>query len=245
MPERMEIEKNTDNLELIREAQAGDRNAMEQLISQNMGLVKNVAKRFIGRNAEYEDLVQIGTIGMLKAAKSFDLEFGTAFSTYAVPLIIGEIRRFLRDDGMIKVSRDLRKKGTQIMKAKEEFIKFAGREPKLSELAEVCGMDAEEIAYALDAVCPIYSLQDTLGNDEDGATLEAVTPENENIIEEMTDKLALAEAISKLDTRSQQIIKLRFYRDLSQQQTAEILGITQVKVSREEKKIFEFLRKQF
>ena len=131
------------------------------------------------------------------------------------------------------------------MKAKEEFIKFAGREPKLSELAEACGMEAEEIAYALDAVCPIYSLQDTLGNDEDGATLEALTPENENIIEEMTDKLALAEAISKLDSRSQQIIKLRFYRDLSQQQTAEILGITQVKVSREEKKIFEFLRKQF
>ena len=245
MPERMEIEKNTDNLELIREAQAGDRNAMEQLISQNMGLVKNVAKRFIGRNVEYEDLVQIGTIGMLKAAKSFDLEFGTAFSTYAVPLIIGEIRRFLRDDGMIKVSRDLRKKGTQIMKAKEEFIKFAGREPKLSELAEACGMDVEEIAYALDAVCPIYSLQDTLGNDDDGATLEAVTPENENVIEEMTDKLALAEAISKLDQRSRQIIQLRFYKDLSQQQTAEILGITQVKVSREEKKIFEFLRKQF
>jgi RNA polymerase sporulation-specific sigma factor len=106
-------------------------------------------------------------------------------------------------------------------------------------------MSAEDIAYALDAVCPIYSLQETLGNDEDGATLEAVTPASENIIEEMTDKLALAEAISKLDARSQQIIKLRFYRDLSQQQTAEILGITQVKVSREEKRIFEFLRKQF
>ena len=245
MPERMEIEKNTDNLELIREAQAGDRSAMDKLISQNMGLVKNVAKRFIGRNAEYEDLVQIGTIGMLKAAKSFDLEFGTAFSTYAVPLIIGEIRRFLRDDGMIKVSRDLRKKGTLIMKAKEDFIKLYGREPKISELAEACTMSAEEIAYALDAVCPIYSLQETLGNDEDGATLEALTPANENIIEEMTDKLALAEAISKLDQRSRQIIHLRFYRDLSQQQTAEILGITQVKVSREEKKIFEFLRKQF
>ena len=245
MPERMEIEKNTENLELIRNAQTGDRSAMEKLISQNMGLVKNVAKRFIGRNTEYEDLVQIGTIGMLKAAKSFDLEFGTAFSTYAVPLIIGEIRRFLRDDGMIKVSRDLRKKGTVIMKAKEDFIKFYGREPKLSELAETCGMSAEEIAYALDAVCPIYSLQETLGNDEDGATLETMTPANENIIEEMTDKLALAEAISKLDGRSRQIIQLRFYKDLSQQQTAEILGITQVKVSREEKKIFEFLRKQF
>ena len=245
MSECMENEKTCDNFDLIKAAHEGDRKAMDQLISQNMGLVKTVARRFIGRNAEYEDLVQIGTIGMLKAVKSFDLKFGTAFSTYAVPLIIGEIRRFLRDDGMIKVSRDLRKKGTVIMKAKEEFTKNHGREPKLSELADVCTMSAEDIAYALDAVCPIYSLQETIGNDEDGATLEAVTPASENIIEEMTDKLALAEAISKLDSRSQQIIKLRFYRDLSQQQTAEILGITQVKVSREEKKIFEFLRKQF
>lgn len=245
MSEMMETDKITENLTLIKDAQAGDRAAMDKLIAQNMGLVKNVARRFIGRGVEYEDLVQIGTIGMLKAARSFDLSFGTVFSTYAVPLIIGEIRRFLRDDGMIKVSRDLRKKGTVIMKAKEDFAKEHGREPKLSELAAVCAMSAEDIAYALDAVCPVYSLQDTIGNDEDGATLESVTPANENVIEEMTDKLALAEAISKLDPRSRQIVKLRFYRDLSQQQTADILGITQVKVSREEKKIFEFLRKEF
>lgn len=235
----------TDNLNLIKEAQAGNRKAMDRLIEQNMGLVKNIARRFIGRGVEYEDLVQIGTIGMLKAAKSFDLDFGTVFSTYAVPLIIGEIRRFLRDDGMIKVSRDLRKKGTVIMRAKEDFAKEHGREPKISELSAICHMNAEDIAYALDAVCPVYSLQDTIGNSDDGATLESVTPANENVIEEMTDRLALAEAISKLDTRSQQIIQLRFYRDLSQQQTADILGITQVKVSREEKKIFEFLRKEF
>lgn len=241
----MEKEKSTENLSLIKEAQAGDRKAMEKLMTQNMGLVKTIARRFIGRGAEYEDLVQIGTMGMLKAAKSFDLAFGTVFSTYAVPLIIGEIRRYLRDDGIIKVSRDLRKKGMLIMKAKEEFSKKYDREPKLSELAKTCGMSTEEIAYALDAVCPVYSLQDTIGSDEDGATLEAVTPENGNIIEEMTDKLALAEAIAKLDSRSRQIIQLRFYRDLSQQQTADILGITQVKVSREEKKIVEFLRKEF
>ena len=245
MSEIMETEKSTGNLTLIKEAQAGDRKAMEKLITQNMGLVKTIARRFIGRGAEYEDLVQIGTMGMLKAAKSFDTEFGTVFSTYAVPLIIGEIRRYLRDDGIIKVSRDLRKKGMLIMKAKEDFSKKYGREPKLSELAQACEMSAEEIAYALDAVCPVYSLQDTIGSDEDGATLETVTPENRNIIEEMTDKLALAEAISKLDSRSRQIIKLRFYKDLSQQQTADILGITQVKVSREEKKIVEFLRKEF
>lgn len=237
------IEK-SDNLLLIQEAQNGDRAAMEKLISQNMGLVKTVARRFIGRGVEYEDLVQIGTMGMLKAAKSFDAGFGTVFSTYAVPLIIGEIRRFLRDDGIIKVSRDIRKKGMLIMKAKEEYIKAHQQEPKLSELATLCEMTSEEVVYALDAVSPIYSLQDTVGNDEDGATLEQMTPADENEIEKMTDKLALAEAIAKLDRQSQMIIQLRFYKDLSQQQTAEILGITQVKVSREEKKIFAFLRKE-
>ena len=242
MSECMEKTEGEDNLTLIAKAQSGDRGAMERLISQNMGLVKNIARRFIGRNAEYEDLVQIGTIGMLKAAKSFDTSFGTVFSTYAVPLIIGEIRRFLRDDGIIKVSRDVRKKGTAVMRAKEEFIKTQQREPKLSELSELCGMSAEDIVYALDAVCPVYSLQETVGGEEDGTTLENLTPASENEIELMTDKLALSEAISKLDERSRQIIILRFYKDLSQQQTAEILGITQVKVSREEKKIFEFLR---
>ncbi len=237
------IEK-SDNLELIRQAQAGDRTAMETLITGNMGLVRTVARRFVGRGVEYEDLTQIGTIGMLKAAKSFDTNFGTAFSTYAVPLIIGEIRRFLRDDGIIKVSRDIRKKGALIMRAKEEYVRVHQHEPKLSELARLCEMSTEEVVYALDAVCPVYSLQDTLGNDEDGATLEQLTPSDENEIEKMTDKLALAEAIAKLDPQSREIVRLRFYRDLSQQQTAERLGITQVKVSREEKKIFAFLRKE-
>lgn len=244
MSECMEKTDSEDNLTLIARAQSGDRAAMDQLISQNMGLVKNIARRFIGRNTEYEDLVQIGTIGMLKAAKSFDTSFGTVFSTYAVPLIIGEIRRFLRDDGIIKVSRDIRKKGTAIMKAKEEFIKEHQREPKISELSELCGMPAEDIVYALDAVCPVFSLQETVGGEEDGTTLENLTPASENEIESMTDKLALSEAIAKLDERSRQIVILRFYKDLSQQQTAEILGITQVKVSREEKKIFEFLRRE-
>ena len=239
----MEADKTAENLVLIQKAKDGDRKAMDKLVEQNMGLVQNVARRFIGRGVEYEDLVQIGTIGMLKAARSFDLAFGTVFSTYAVPLIIGEIRRFLRDDGMIKVSRDLRKKGTVIMKAKEDFTKEHGRDPKLSELASLCAMSAEEIAYALDAVCPVYSLQETLGSDDDGATLESITPTSDNEIEKLTDKLALSEAIAKLDERSRQIVILRFYKDLSQQQTAEILGITQVKVSREEKKIMTELRK--
>ena len=237
------IEK-SDNLTLIQAAQEGDREAMETLISQNMGLVKTISRRFIGRGVEYEDLVQIGTMGMLKAAKSFDIHFGTVFSTYAVPLIIGEIRRFLRDDGIIKVSRDIRKKGMLIMKTREDYMKEHQQEPKISELASLCEMSMEEVVYALDAVCPVYSLQDTLGNDDDGTTLEQMTPADENEIEKMTDKLALSEAIAKLDRQSRMIIQLRFYKDLSQQQTAEILCITQVKFSREEKKIFAFLRKE-
>lgn len=238
-------ETQDENLELIKSAQAGDEGSMEKLITQNMGLVKNIARRFIGRGAEYEDLIQIGTIGMLKAARSFDLSYGTVFSTYAVPLIIGEIRRFLRDDGMIKVSREIRRRGTVIMHEKELFISQNHREPKLSELAEICSLSPEDVAYALDAVCPVFSLQETIGNsDDDGATLENFISSDENEIDKTTDKLALMQAVSKLDETEQKIITLRFFKDLSQQQTAKILGLTQVKISREEKKIFEKLRRQ-
>lgn len=246
IPEKSaDISQRDANIELIELAQAGDSEAMEKLITRNIGLVKNIARRFLGRGSEYEDLVQIGTIGMLKAAKSFDKKYGTVFSTYAVPLIIGEIRRFLRDDGMIKVSRDIRRKGTLIMREKENFTNTRQREPKLSELAELCGMSTEEIVYSLDAVCPVYSLQESVGGSEDEpATLESFTASDENEIEKSTDRLALTQAVGQLDELSRKIIVLRFYRELSQQQTAKILGLTQVKVSREEKKIFEKLRKQ-
>lgn len=233
-----------ENLDLIDLAQSGDTVALEKLITQNMGLVKNIARRFVGRGTEYEDLVQIGSIGMIKAARSFDRSFGTVFSTYAVPLIIGEIRRFLRDDGMIKVSRDVRKRGTEIMREKEAFAAKYGREPKISELSELKGVSPEDIVYALDAVCPVYSIHETLGNDDDGATLESFISSDEDEIEKTTDRLALIGAVEGLDDVSKNIIRLRFFRELSQQQTAKILGLTQVKVSREEKKIFEKLRKQ-
>ncbi len=233
-----------ENLDLIDLAQSGDTAALEKLITQNMGLVKNIARRFVGRGTEYEDLVQIGSIGMIKAARSFDRSFGTVFSTYAVPLIIGEIRRFLRDDGMIKVSRDVRKRGTEIMREKEAFAAKYGREPKISELSELTGVSPEDIVYALDAVCPVYSIHETLGNDDDGATLESFISSDEDEIEKTTDRLALIGAVEGLDDVSKNIIRLRFFRELSQQQTAKILGLTQVKVSREEKKIFEKLRKQ-
>ena len=239
-----EKQKGEKNALLIEAYQNGDNNALEELVCENIGLVKNIARRFYGRGTEYEDIVQIGTIGMIKAAKSFDAARGTVFSTYAVPLIIGEIRRFLRDDGIIKVSRDVRKKGSAILHAKEEFQKEHLRDPKISELAEICGFSQEEIIYALDAVGPVSSLQESIGGDKDSATIEEMTASDTNEIENVIDNIALREAISHLPKLQQEIIRLRFYKELSQQQTADILGLTQVKVSREEKKIFAFLRKE-
>ena len=244
MPVTEEKQKGEKNLELIRKARNGDKNAMEELISENIGLVKNIARRFFGRGVEYEDIVQIGSIGMIKAAKSFDESFNTVFSTYAVPLIIGEIRRFLRDDGIIKVSRDVRKKGSIILHAKEEFEKEHQREPKISELAALCGYSEEEIIYALDASSPVSSLQETIGSGDNSATIEDMTPSDSNEIESVIDNIALREAISHLNETQQRIVNLRFFKELSQQQTADILGLTQVKISREEKKIFALLRKE-
>jgi RNA polymerase sporulation-specific sigma factor len=239
-----EKQKGEHNLGLIRKYQSGDNKALELIVEENIGLVKNIAKRFYGRGAEYEDIVQIGTIGMIKAAKSFDESYNTVFSTYAVPLIIGEIRRFLRDDGIIKVSRDVRKKGSVILHAKEEFQKKHLRDPKISELSQICGYSEEEIIYALDASSPVSSLQESIGNDDNSATIEEMTASDTNEIETVIDNIALREAISHLPQMQQQIIHLRFFKELSQQQTANILGLTQVKVSREEKKIFAFLRKE-
>ena len=237
-----ETNKNENiNTQLIEKIKNGDEAAFDKLISLNMGLVKNIARRFLGRGTDYDDIVQIGTMGMIKAARSFDTSYGTLFSTYAVPLIIGEIRRFLRDDGIIKVSRDLKKRAITILRAKEDFSKANGRDAKVSEIAEICGFDQDEIIEALDATSPVFSLQDQIG--DDGMTIETVTPSSDNEIDKATDIIALGEAIESLDEQSKKIIALRFYKELSQQQTAKILGITQVKVSREEKRIFEKLKK--
>lgn len=243
MPVMEEKQKGEKNFELIKKAQNGDKEALETLISENIGLVKNIARRFFGRGTEYEDIVQIGTIGMIKAAKSFDESYNTVFSTYAVPLIIGEIRRYFRDDGMIKVSRDIRKKGSAILRAKEEFQKEHQRDPKISELAQICAMPEEEIIYALDASSPVSSLQESVGGDGN-ATIEEMTASDSNEIETVIDNIALKEAISHLCEEQQKIVHLRFFKELSQQQTADILGLTQVKISREEKKIFALLRKE-
>ena len=237
------------NRALIERAQADDDAAMEALVVENAGLVRSLAQRFCGRGTEFEDLIQIGTIGMIKAVRSFSLERGTAFSTYAVPLIVGEIRRHLRDDGMIKVSRTYKKLGAQLMRARSEILMLEEREPSVRELAERCGVDMEEAAMALDAISPVRSLYDPLpGTGEEGQprTYDAVLPDEESAdeLERMHDRMALTQAISRMQPLWQKIILLRYYRNHTQQQVAEQLGLTQVKISREEKKIVAYLREE-
>ena len=236
------------NRQLIDRAQNGTgaerESATEKLICDNMGLVRHIALKFCGRGCEYEDLVQIGTIGMLKAIRSFDLERGTAFSTYAVPLILGEIRRHLRDDGPIKVGRSIKKLGAELVREQTRIIAETGKEPHLSELAERCGVSPEEAAAALDAISPVASLSDSPGEDGEGLCLYDRIPDGDGLldIEHARDRIALGQAIRLLPPEWRQIIVLRYFKDLTQQKTAEMLGLTQVKVSREEKKIVEFLR---
>ena len=236
--------KNSDNnIELLRLAHEGDGEAMERFVGNNMGLCKSIAIRFRDRGVEYEDLVQLAAIGMLKAIKSFDFSYNTAFSTYAVPLIIGEIRRFLRDDGIVKISRGTKRIGNDAMRKREEFICTNGREPKLSELAELCGVEKEELVFSLEAISPIKSLNEPIGNDEDGVSIGDLVADSEDKISKTTDKIALNEAIKKLSAEHRQLIYLRYFKEFSQSRTGEILGMTQVKVSREEKKIIETLKK--
>ena len=189
-----------------------------------------------------EDLLQIGTIGMIKAIRSFELERETTFSTYAVPLIIGEIRRHLRDDGLIKVSRYHKKLGMELMNARNKIIGEDGREPKIEELAAICGVSPEDAAVALDAASPVMSLSSTVNSEDTALTLESRLADEDNEIEKTSDRIALSQAISKMPPSWRQIVILRYYKNMTQQETADVLGISQVKVSREEKKIMAFLK---
>ncbi len=212
----------------------------EKIMELNSGLVNGIAHRFKGRGCEFEDLQQIGSIGLLKAVRSFDLSRGNAFSTYAVPLIIGEIRRFLRDDGTIKVSRVKKRLGAALMYERERYISELGEEPRLSYLAEKLGVSVEEAADAMDSTSAVRSLSEVIGDDD--FSLEDVIPSPDDALGKMIEKIALAETINTLPSLWRQIITLRYFRDYSQQQTADALGLTQVKISREEKKIFLMLR---
>lgn len=231
------------NRDLILKAQAGDDAAGEALILENTALVKSIALKFRDRGTEFEDLMQIGTIGMLKAIKSFDIERGTAFSTYAVPLIVGEIRRHLRDDGLIRVSRGYKRTGITIMREKNRIMSEEGREAGIGELAGYAGVSVEEAAIAIEAVSPITSLSDNVFG-EDSKTYDSMIPDRADAdeFENLNDRIALGQAINKMPPDWRKIILLRYYRDMTQQEVASVLGLSQVKVSREEKKIMSFLR---
>ncbi len=220
----------------------GDGEAVARLMEANIPLVHKLSRKFIGRGTDHEDLVQIGSIGLLRAIRTFDFSRGTAFSTYAVPLIIGEIRRFLRDDGPVKVSRNQKKTAAILFRCKEEFVKQNGYEPRLSEICEICGIDVVEAAAAMDAASPVQSLSDTLTDDGE-LTLGDTLPADDSI-EHSVEMIALKESLTRLPPLWRQIVTLRYYKDLSQKETADILGLTQVKISREEKKIFESLRQE-
>lgn len=243
----LQAERRERNIELIIRAQGSDEadsmDALSLLIEENMGLVRSIALRFRERGTEYDDLVQIGTIGMIKAVRSFSLERETAFSTYAVPLIMGEIKRHLRDDGPIKISRIYKKLSVELMHARNRILSDEGREPSISELAALCSVSIEDASVALETVNLISSLSETYGDDEK-LTLESQLSSDDCEIERLNDKIALSQAIDKLPKDQKKIIILRYFRNMTQQQVADALGLSQVKVSREEKKILAFLREE-
>ncbi len=224
--------------ELLEAAVQGDEQACEQMLRDNSGLIWSIVRRYYGRGVEPDDLYQLGCLGFIKAVKGFDLTFGTQFSTYAVPKIAGEIRRFLRDDGAIKVSRGIREQAATIFAAREKLKNTLGREPVLSELSEETGLRPEEIAQCELAVAEPESLQRETG---DGLTLEGMLG-SESPEESLVEKIALREAIEVLPERERMTILLRFFKGLTQEQTARLLGVSQVQVSRLERRALEKLR---
>lgn len=223
---------------LLERAQSGDDDACQQVLVENAGLIWSIVRRYYGCGVETDDLYQLGCIGFIKAVKGFDLTYGTQFSTYAVPKIAGEIRRFLRDDGAIKVGRTIQEKGQALWSARERLQSKLGREPKLSELSEETGMTAEEIASIdLATVAPESLQQETA----EGLTLES-TLGTDGPEENLVEKIALREAIDTLPEREKMTILLRFFKGLTQEQTARILQVSQVQISRLERRAVGHLR---
>ena len=231
--------------ELIRRSQDGDKAARDTLIEENMGLIHHVAKRFLGRGVEAEDLFQIGAIGLLKAVDRFDLGFGVRFSTYAVPMIAGEIRRFLRDDSMIKVSRSLKELAVKAARLREQLLMERGAEPGVEELAGRLGVESEELVQAMDSCTEVESLQKVISQgDSEGTSLLERVEQGRDEQEELLRRMLLEELLASLDPKERRLIVLRFFHDRTQSQVAEELGMSQVQVSRLEKKILLALKEK-
>lgn len=232
-----------DTIKLIRLAHEGDKEAREYLVMNNVGLVWSIVRHFSGRGYDLEDLFQIGSIGLLKAIDKFNLDFDVKLSTYAVPMITGEIKRFLRDDGMIKVSRSVKELGMRVRSARERMSYELGREPNLEELAEAVGASREEVAASMEAAAEVESIYKTVGNGEDQnlCLLDKIQDEDE-AQERLMNQMVLKELLLKLSEKDREIIIRRYYDNQTQSQIAADLNISQVQVSRLEKKILRQMR---
>lgn len=227
---------------LLERAKQGDAEAENRFISENTGLVHTLVRRFHSASAEYEDLFQAGCIGLLKAVRSFDLSMGTAFSTYAVPVILGEIKRHLRDNGPVKVGRTLKELAIKIQRTRERFIAEHGCEPTASQLSVALSVSVEDIVMAMDANSYPLSLDTAIGDDDGDKEITLYDAVGDCGMEMRIDRIALNEAMSTLDAPDRRLIVLRYYQGKTQNETAKLLGMTQVQVSRREKKVLERLR---
>lgn len=226
-------------LDLLEAARGGDKEANEKVLLENRGLIWSVVRRYYGRGVDPDDLYQLGCIGFIKAVKGFDITYGTQFSTYAVPKIAGEIRRFLRDDGAVKVSRSLKEQAMSIKVARNHLATILGREPTLQEISRQTGFTPEEIALAENATAATESIHRECG--EEGFSLENILTDTESE-ERMVERIALMQAISKLPEREEMVIRLRYFHALTQERVARVLEVSQVQVSRIEKKALGHLR---
>lgn len=234
-----------DTLELIKLSKDGDREARDRVVAENVGLVWSIVRRFMNRGHEMEDLFQIGSIGLMKAIDKFDSSYEVKFSTYAVPMITGEIKRFLRDDGMIKVSRSLKESAIKIRSARERYQNELGRDPTFEELEKDLNLDKEDIIMAMETGTEVESLYKTIYQG-DGSPIYLIDKlaETKDESEDLVDRLALREIIASLDDKEQEIIRLRYFKDRTQTDIAKELGISQVQVSRMEKRILKIMRER-
>jgi len=231
-----------DNIKYIKLAQENNEEAMEILIKNNSGLIWNIVKRFVGRGYEADDLYQIGCIGLIKSIKRFDITLDVQLSTYAVPYIMGEIKRFIRDDGIIKVSRQTKELAIKIKQIQNEYMNKIGEEISITKISEILKISKEEIAAAIESNNVVDSIYSPEGQDIDERMLVEKIKDDRDEYKDLVDKITLNEIINNLEERERQVVILRFYKEQTQAQVGRILGITQVQVSRIEKKVLEKMK---
>lgn len=243
--EKKEEYKYEENIELIALAQKGNKEALDKLIEINLPLVSAISKKFLNRGYEYEDIFQIGSMGLVKAVNNFDIKFNVKFSTYAVPMIMGEIKRFIRDDGIIKVSRSVKSVARKLHYDKEALTKKLDREPSIEELSNYSHVPVEEIVFATESASGMQYLYDTIHQD-DGSPVLLIDKLSEDVEEdgELIERIVLKEALKNLDAQSRQVIVLRYFKDKTQIQVAKMLGISQVQVSRIEKRVLKVMKEK-